>query len=164
MKCTIVSALASLSLLLTSCGTTTGLSPTVAHSGFDNARVVSIAPHGNRGGWGVVGRGIGAQWSEAHKDDVILIIAVYDSAYTGITGAELNIDGEKITLTPTATVTAMETTVPGLRESTKGFLTTLDTVEKIIKSKRTWLRLQTPTGTLEDAVIDGATDSKAYHA
>ncbi len=163
MKCTILSALAA--LLLTSCGTTTGLSPKTSRSGFDNARVVSIAPHGNRGGWGVVGTGIGAQWSEAHKDDVILIIAVYDSAYTGITGAELNIDGEKLALTPTAYVTDMESIAGDMiKKSTQPFVTKLDTVEKIIKSKRTWLRVSTPTGTLEDAVIDGATDSKAYHA
>jgi len=51
-----------------------------------------------------------------------------------------------------------------MKISTKGFLTKLDTVEKIIKSKRTWLRVHTPTGTIEDAVINGKKDSKAYHA
>jgi len=162
MKCTIVSALASLSLLLTSCGTTTGLSPTTAHSGFDNARIVNIVPHGNAM-TGMIGTGIGAQWNEVKKDQVILIIAVFNTT-TAITGAELNIDGEKLTLTPTADITDMESGGEIMKKSTKGFVTKLATVEKIIRSKRTWLRVSTPTGTMEDAVIDGAKDSKAYHA
>ena len=144
------------------CGTTTGLSPKISHSGFDNARVVSIAPHGNAIS-GMIGTGIGAQWNEAQKDKVILIIAVFN-ADTGITGAELNIDGEKIALTPTEAVTDMESGGDIMKISTKGFLTELDTVEKIIRSKRTWLRVHTPTGSMEDAVIDGAKDSRAYHA
>src|SRR5438552_10205711 len=85
---------------LAGCGTTTGLSPKVSHSGFDNARIVSIAAHGNAM-TGVIGTGIGAQWNEAKKDQVILIIAVFN-LITGITGAGLNIDGEMLTLTPTA--------------------------------------------------------------
>ncbi len=158
MKATIILALP---ILLAGCGTTTGLAPKTAHSGFDNARIVSIEPHGNAM-TGMIGTGIGAQWSEARKDEVILIIAVFNDS-TGITGAELNIDGEKIALTPTATVTDMEAGAT-MKISTKGFLTKLDTVEKIIKSKRTWLRVHTPTGTIEDAVINGKKDSKAYHA
>jgi hypothetical protein len=112
---------------------------------------------------GMIGTGIGAQWSEARKDQVILIIAVFNM-YTGITGAELNIDGERIALTSTTTVTDMGAGGESMKISTQGFVTRLDTVEKIIRSKRTWLRVHTPTGTMEDAVIDGAKDSKAYHA
>jgi hypothetical protein len=149
--------------LVNGCGTTTGLSPRTAHSGFDNARTVSVAPHGNiSAGLSGTSTGIGAQWSEAHKDQAILIVAAY-LTYTAITGAELNIDGEKVRLTPTATATSMESS-SGVKMSTKAFLTELATVEKIIKSKRTWLRLHTPEGSIEGAVIDGDKDSKAYHA
>lgn len=148
--------------LCAGCSTSTGLSPEVAHGGFDNARTVNIPPHGNAIS-GMIGTGIGAQWSEAKSDQVILIIAVFNT-YTGITGAELNIDGEKIALTPTAGVTDMNAGGDIMKTSTKGFVTQLDTVEKIIKSKRTWLRVHTPTGSMENAVIDGAKDSKAYHA
>lgn len=155
-------SVAGLILLLTGCGTTTGLSPKVAHSGFDNARTVRIAPHGNAIS-GMIGTGIGAEWSEARKDQVILIIAVFNM-YTGITGAELNIDGERIALTPTGTVTDMGSGGDIMKTSTQGFVTPLETVEKILRSKRTWLRVHTPTGTMEDAVIDGAKDSKSYHA
>ena len=144
------------------CSTTTGLSPKTTHSGFDNARIVNIAAHGNAIS-GVIGTGIGAQWNEAEKDKVILIIAVFNT-YTGITGAELNIDGEKTALIPTAGVTEMKSADGMTKISTKGFVSNLDTVEKIIRSKRTWLRVHTPTGSMEDAVIDGDKDSKAYHA
>src|SRR5688572_4331834 len=81
------------------CATTVGHSAKTGHSGFDNARTVDIRPHGNAS-HGFTPTGIGAQWSEAQKDRVILIIAVFN-IHTGITGAELNIDGEKTTLTPT---------------------------------------------------------------
>jgi len=76
----------------------------------------------------------------------------------------LNIHGERIALTSTATVTDMGSGGDIMKISAKGFVTELDTVEKIIRSKRTWLRVHTPTGVMEDAVIDGPKDSKAYHA
>lgn len=50
------------------------------------------------------------------------------------------------------------------KESRKGFIVPLDLVRKITTSQRTWLRVQTTGGYAEDAVIDGQTDSKAYHA
>ena len=151
-----------ISAVLVGCSTTVGHSPKVAQGGFDNARTVDIRPHGNASR-GMTPTGIGAQWSEANRDRVILIIAVFNT-YTGITGAELNIDGEKMSLTPTADVTDMTSDANNFKTSTKGFVTTLDTVDKIIRSKRTWLRIHTPTGTMEDPVIDGDKDSKAYHA
>ena len=151
-------------LSVTGCGTTTGLAPETSHSGFDNAQIVNVVPHSNipNGSFDMITTGIGAQWNSANKDEVILVIAVFND-YTGISGAELNIDGEKIVLTPTPGVTDM-TSEGGIKESTKGFVTSLQTVEKIVHSKRTWLRVRTPTGTMENAVIDGDKDSKAYNA
>jgi hypothetical protein len=84
--------------------------------------------------------------------------------YTGITEAELNIDGEKISLTRLLNSTDMDHNDVGRPTSTRAFATDIATVKKIISSKRTWLRIHTPTGYIEDAVIDGATDSKAYNA
>lgn len=161
MKTLIAVAVFAVVSLFSGCGTTTGLSPSVSQGGFDNARSVSISPHANAIS-GMIGTAIGAQWSEAHSDHVILIVAVVNH-YTGITGAALNIDGDKIELTPTPTVTDMITTA-GVKWSTKGFVTNLDVVERIVKSKRTWIRVETPTGSMEDPIIDGAKDSKAYHA
>jgi hypothetical protein len=147
--------------------TTSVRAPTVGYSGFDNARTVSIVPHGTalNSMMDVATTSIGAQWSASHVDQVTLVIEVYGASYTAVTGAELNIDGEKIALTPAGYATDMEPSgIAGFMTSTKSFLTDLDTVEKIIKSKRTWLRVQTPTGTLENMVADGAKNSKAYYA
>src|SRR5687768_16948721 len=97
----ILPLLASLTLLLTACGTTTGTSPKVGRSGFDDARTVRVAPHGSASGMSMIATGIGAEWTEARKDEVILIITVFN-LYTAITRAELNIDGEKLALIPMA--------------------------------------------------------------
>jgi len=121
-----------------------------------------MTPHQNASDR-LIPTGIGAQWSEAKKDEVILIIAVFHD-HVEIRGAELNIGGEKIALTPTADVTDMKADLNNLKTSTKGFLTTLHTVKKIVNSRRTWLRVHTATGAMDDAVKDGARDSKAYHA
>ena len=148
-------------LLLAGC-TTIDHSPERGSTGFDSTRTVSITPHENASDR-MIPTGIGAQWTAAKKDEVILIIAVFNN-HVEITGAELNIGGERIALTPTANVTDMKADLNNLKTSTKGFLTTLHTVKKIVNSGRTWLRVHTPTGTMDDAVKDRARDSKAYHA
>jgi hypothetical protein len=147
-------------LIVAGCSTT-GRAPQVGRSGFDNARTVTIEPHANTS-TRVTATGLGAHWSAAWQDQVILEVAVFNLA-TGITNAELNIDGNKTTLERNGDVTDIDRTGDVII-STNSFKTNLATVEKILKSKRTWLRVGTPTGTLEDAVIDGPTDSKAFHA
>lgn len=149
-----------LSVLLYGCGTGAGTSVKVGYSGFDNARTVSIAPHAN-----AKDTGLGAQWNAAHPDSALLIVAVWWQ-YVSITEAELNIDGEKISLTPISdSTTDFSSTVNGqIKLSTRAFGTNIATVKKIVASKRTWLRIHTPSGYIEDAVIDGAQDSKAYNA
>lgn len=148
---------------MSGCGTKTGLSANVGHSGFDNARTVDIRPHINARTGTPVRTGLGAQWNASHPDTVLLIVAVWD-LYTGITEAELNIDGEKISLPRLLNSTDMDHNDVGRPTSTRAFATDIATVKKIIASKRTWLRIHTPTGYIENAVIDGATDSKAYNA
>jgi hypothetical protein len=148
---------------MSGCGTKTGLSANVSYNGFDNARTVNIRPHGTAE-TGSPFQGLGAQWSASDPNTVFLIVAVWRQ-YTGITGAELNIDGEKISLTRlSGSTTDMDRNDVGRPTSTRAFVTDIATVKKIIASKRTWLRIHTPTGYIEDAVIDGATDSKAYNA
>lgn len=158
-------ALPILLLFIAGCGTTVGRAPQTRTGGFDNARTVDIAPHGNipNKDFNMILTGVGAQWTEARKNKVLLIIAVFND-YTGITDAELNIDGEKIALTPTPGVTDMSSGGSIMKISTKDFETDLTTVEKILNSKRVWLRVHTPTGTMENAIIDGGKDSKAYNA
>jgi hypothetical protein len=159
-----------LGLVLTGCSTKIGFSPTVSHSGFDNSQVVNIVPHGTipNSVFEIISISIGAQWNAAYSKDATLVVAV-ENEYTGITGVELNIDGEKMALTPIPGTTDMSSTSDAtggiiMRTSTRGFSITLESIERIIKSKRTWVRVYTPTGSLENAIIDGDKDSKAYNA
>jgi hypothetical protein len=145
--------------------------PVISRSGFDDAKTVTTVPHANtRSSSVLVNTGLGAQWNAARPDDVILIVEIFslknrqglpEAELTGITGAELNIDGEKITLQPTGTVPAIDDNFL-MKEYTNGFETKLSTIDNILKSKRTWLRVLTPTGTVENAVIDNGTASGAY--
>lgn len=165
MKQIMLSAAIAALTTLSGCATTSGLDPVVDHSGFDDAKTVTISPHGNDCD-SMVCTGIGAQWSEAHPDSVILIINVFNDT-TAVIDAKLNIDGEVVELGKTRGVTDLEVSGAAgiyVRSSSKGFITSIDTVRRILDSKRTWLRVSTPTGYLEDRIIDGSDDSKAYHA
>ncbi|UGA53562.1 hypothetical protein [Vibrio sp. VB16] len=147
--------------LLSACSTTSGLDPDVSYSGFDNAKIVNITPHGNACE-GMVCTGLGAQWSSDKPKTAILLVKIFND-YAGVIRAELNIDGRKVELTPTSSVTDFQNQ-SGMNTSLKGFVVNISLIESIISSDRTWLRVTTPTGYIEDAVIDGETDSKAYHA
>jgi predicted small secreted protein len=148
--------------LLTGCATTSGTGPTVSRSGFDNARVVAIDGHGNACK-GAVCTGLGAQWSSHVPSEALLVVVIFNEIQA-ITGAQLNIDGQVIALTNMRDLTDLSH-FAGMKKSQKAFAVPLETVRKIAASKRTWLRVTTPQGSaLEDAVIDGTTDSKAYHA
>jgi hypothetical protein len=145
-------------------GSKKGLSANVGHSGFDNARTVDIPPHVNAMTGTPIRTGLGAQWNASRPDSVLLIVAMWNQ-YMVITDAQLNIDGEKISLTRLSdSVTDIDRNDVGRPTSTRAFATDIATVKKIIASKRTWLRVNTPTGYIDDAVIDGGKDSKAYHA
>ena len=147
--------------LIAGCSTTSGLEPTVSHSGFENATTVSIEPHGNACD-SMICTGVGAQWSSSKPEQVILIMSIFND-YSGITDVQLNIDGEKIQLQPTRTVTDLSNN-SAIKTSTKGFVTDIHVIDNILSSQRTWVRVHTPTGYLEDAIIDSGKDSKAYHA
>lgn len=148
--------------LIAACSTTSGLDATTSHSGFDNAKVVSIDPHAGACHM-VVCTGLGAQWNGKRPNDTILIVHIFNEIQ-GITAAKLNIDGEIHTLSTKETFTEFSRPGSMMKSSTKGFLTSLELVRKITNSKRTWLRVSTNSGAFEDAIIDGEADSKAFHA
>lgn len=160
-------ALLSVSVVFTGCGPEMGTSPKVSYSGFDNARTVSISPHGTIKSQGTL-ISLGADWTEANPDSALLVVEVLYE-YTGITGLELNIDGKEYRFKPTESVTQMTeiggtSEVQGLKNSQKAFVASLDAVRKILNSNRTWMRIDTPTGTAESAVNDGTEKSKAFFA
>jgi hypothetical protein len=150
-----------IALMLSGCATTSGTNPIVSKSGFNNSKTVSIATHGNACST-IVCTGLGAQWDSSEPEKAILVVSIINEI-KAITGAELNIDGAKQTLTPTLSVTSFES-LGYIKSSSKGFVVSASTIDEIINAKRVWIRTHTPTGYMEDAVIDGGKDSKAFHA
>lgn len=147
---------------LAGCATTSGQQATTSRSGFDGARVVNIAPHG-AACTTTLCTGLGAQWSSNRRDQAIVTVAVWGD-YSPIAGAALNVDGTVHTFNVSPATTDFSAPVTGMRQSTRSFVVPLATVRAIAASQKTWLRVMTPGGSLEHAIIDGATDSKAYHA
>lgn len=153
---------------LVACSTASGASPKTTYSGFDQAAVVTIDPHGNACR-GMVCTGIGAQWQEVKPEYVLLAIKVFNDT-VGITGAELNIDGETVELTEARSFTQFDSNefydLTGIiaRGSTQDFVAPIALIDQILSAERVWLRVTTNKGQLEDAVIDGGKDSKAFNA
>ena len=152
----------SLLVVISGCATTSGTNPVVGYSGFDNAKTVSINPHGNACA-SMVCTGLGAQWSSSRPESAILIVQVFNE-YATISRAELNIDGKKVTLSSVQAVTDFSSPSSVMRESSKGFGVQMSVIEDILSAKSVWLRVYTPTGYVEDPIIDGEKDSKAFHA
>lgn len=145
--------------LLTSCATTSGIAPDIRTSGFDNSKLVEIAPHG--AACTATCLGLGAQWNESHGNNAFFIVTNYMD-YVAILDAQLNVDGQVIDLEPADVITDFDSQFG--KVSSKGFRTNLATIEAITKADRVWLRIETPNGTREDRIIDADSDSKAYHA
>lgn len=148
--------------ILTGCATTSGTGPTVSRSGFDGSTVVDIAPHGNDCS-SMTCTGLGAQWSSTTPDAAVLKVQVFNDI-TAITGAKLSIDGQVIELEPVRGLTNFDTTLPGLKISVKGYQIKLADLRRISSAQRAWLRVSTPTGYVEDRIVEGGSDSKALHA
>ncbi len=148
--------------VLVGCSTTSGVGPDVSRSGFDGARKVNIDPHSNACEWSAC-TGLGAQWSSATPAHAILIVSIIGEI-NAILGAKLSVDGKEYDLTVLMPSTTFNEPGAVAKESRKAFAVPLDLIRKITTSQRTWLRVLTPEGHIENAVIDGQTDSKAYHA
>lgn len=149
-------------MLVAGCSTTSGTNPEVSYSGFDNARIVRIMPHA-AACKEMVCTGVGADWSSADPESVMLVIAVFGE-YAAITGARLNIDGRQVELKPSKSLTDFDHLDYTHRESTKGFIADLDLVRQILNSKRSWLRVSTVTGYIDNFIVADGKDSKAFHA
>lgn len=107
--------------------------------------------------------GLGMQWNSKTPDSAIVTVSVFNQI-KGLTGASLSIDGQVLRLSPTAELTNFSRPGDPLKESRKTFVASVDALRKVAASKKAWLRVFTTDGYVEDAIIDGGTDSKAYHA
>ena len=148
-------------VLLTGCmSTSSGLDPVTSTSGFNQNKVVDIEPHGLSCKNACLS--MGAQWQQENPDVVYLEIES-PLMLMNIFSADLNIDGETISLKPSQYMTNHE--VNGYQKtSSKVFVTTKGNFEKMMSAQRVWLRVKTNHGYVEDMFIEGETDTKAYHA
>lgn len=149
-------------VLMAGCATTSGSAPTESRSGFDGARVVNIAGHGAACRQALC-PGLGAQWNSRAPDTAILTVYLFNE-FRGITGAELSIDGQQVELHPTQALTNFSRPGDAVRESRLDFAVPMTVVRSITSAQKAWLRVRTTDGYVEDAIIDGPTDSKAFHA
>jgi len=155
-------AILAAAVAMAGCATTSGTGPTVSRSGFDGSTVVDISPHGNDCS-SMTCTGLGAQWSSTTPDAAILKVQVFNDI-TAITGAKLNVDGQVIDLEPLRGLTNFDTSTPGLKISVKGYQIKLSELRRVASSQRAWLRVSTPSGYIEDRIVEGPADSKALHA
>ena len=146
---------------LAACSTTTGLAAKTSYSGFDQATVVTIEPHG-AACRNMICTQLGAQWSGAYPDDVVLIVAIAGTNEI-ISGAAFNINGTTLQLTAPDTLTDHDFD-RYLSSSEKGFLIPLSFIDDILAADRVWLRVETQIGYYENAIIEPGRDSRAYHA
>lgn len=159
MKRLLIAGLFGFGLVLSGCSTTSGLSAQTAVSGFDGKKHVRIAPHG-AACTSMICPAVGAVWIEEAPDLVGLSFEVVNDIRS-INSVELNIDGEIVKLKNTD-LTRFNTDI-GV-SSAKTYTTDFKVVDRIINSKRTWVRLNTSKGYVEAAIIDNGKDSKAFHA
>lgn len=148
--------------VLAGCSTSSGLAPIEARSGYDGARVVSIAPHGGACS-GMLCPGVGAQWTSKAPAVAVVTVRV-SNAWMSITGARLMVDGREAVLQPLPGVTTFSRPGDAIRESSRDFQVPLATLRSVVTAQKAWLRVSTTEGSMETAIVDGATDSKALHA
>lgn len=147
---------------LAGCATTSGSDARVSRSGFDGARIVTVNPHGNACR-SMSCTGLGAQWSSKNPTEAVMVVSLFNET-RAIVGVQLNIDGKVYDLSNAQPFTNFSDFGAATKESRKGFIVPTELIRKVVASERTWLRVTTTAGNFEDAVIDGQTDSKAFHA
>jgi hypothetical protein len=152
--------------MLSGCATTSGGEAKVSQSRFDNAAIVDIAPHATAQVDGVFSSpalALSAQWQQKNGEIATIFVTKYMDI-VGITGASLNIDGSIVNLTLKDGLTQFETISGNINTSRHGFGVDLSTIRRVTAAKRVWIKVNTTKGWVEDAIIDGDKDSKAFHA
>lgn len=149
-----------LSLMMVGCSTTSGSSAKTSVSNFDGSRSVSVSAHG-AACTSMICPMLGATWVEKYPDTMGFTVQVLNDI-TNISSVAFNIDGEIIQLNSIG-LTDFDR-VANAKISRKSIVADYSVVEKILNSKRTWMKVSTSNGPLEVAIIDGSTDSKAFHA
>lgn len=145
---------------LVGCSTTSGSGAKTSVSNFDGSKSVSISAHG-AACRSMICPMLGATWVEKHPNTVGFTVQVLNEI-TNINSVAFNIDGEIIQLNGVG-LTDFDR-MANAKISRKSIVADYSVLEKILNSKRTWMKVSTSNGPLEVAIIDGTTDSKAFHA
>lgn len=147
------------------CATTAGTEAHTSVAAFDNAKIVEISEHGAQCASSDPCIGIGGQWSSSHQDYAYMRIRTSSFlSYYGITEATLRIDGVDFHLRSPERMTAMSKLSNMLYESSQSFRVPLDLFRRIERAKDVRIRVNTTKGYVDDVIISGKADSKAYHA
>lgn len=165
---------AALSLGLVGCATSSGLSPTVSKSEFDNKKTIDIAPHGlSCKNTGVYCPTFGFRWSDDDASSALIRIVMLDLYGTQIIGGDyaeirdlrLKIDGEMVTLKPVGIgLTNYDYDKITGKTSTQAYKVPRSLLTKIYSSKETLVQVVTDKGNIEDYIVKPDADTKAYHA
>lgn len=146
--------------LISGCATTAGYDAQTSSSKFDGVKSVAIQAHG-AACKGLICPMIGATWLEDQPNNVGFTIQLFNEI-ANINSIAFNIDGEIIKANALGSTDFDRVT--GVNVSRTSIVTNYSVLTKILSSKRTWIRVSTSKGLQEVAIIDGQTDSKAYHA
>lgn len=150
-----------LAIGLIGCTATTTISkPQVTTSGFDGAKHIEVDPHGVACTQ-MQCIGIGGIWVSNQPNWIGLNVQIFNDI-TAIDSVSLNIDGKRIDLN-SSKLTKFEHS-GYIKSSNKVFIYDLSILNDILQSKRTWIRVYTSQGIVEDSVISDGVDSKAFNA
>lgn len=136
----------------------TGSVPTQSTSGFDGARRVQVAGHGAACS-GFVCSGLGASWTSARPDRVLLTVHVFNETCS-ITSARVRVGADVVDLGAPSGLTRFSRLGSATRESVQTFDVPLELVRRLASSDSAWLRVGTSVGRMEDR-LDGSRASAA---
>ncbi|OUV22082.1 MAG: hypothetical protein CBC55_04620 [Gammaproteobacteria bacterium TMED95] len=150
-------------LILSACSNTNGMVTATEEANTDD-KVVTMYPVTTDCDIKVCTQ-IGAQWSKATPNEVMLIIKMAEPHFE-IKGAYLNLDGNLIFLSKPSMQsnhTAKAGTISPQAAYT-AFRTSVDVLKSAVNSKRAWLRVTTQSAYFDDRIKDVSTDSDALNA
>lgn len=155
-------------LLMTGCATTTGLPAQTQTSGFDGTKFVSMSNHGMACYMSMICPTAGFSWNTKAPRLALLKIGILapsiaKDAYFSVRSVSLNIDGNIIELDGSTKATEFKNDDIN-KTSVKEFIVPLELLQKIERSSKTMVRIDTNDGLMEDLIIGDGKDSKAYHA
>jgi hypothetical protein len=129
-------------------------------SQFDNSKEITVEPAGVRGEGLTNPFSLGAQWTSRAPDTVVLVVRVLGD-YQSIDskqGLQFNIDNNILSLDSPQAITQLDATQgPGtmqFRSSEKRFPIALKDFDRIVHSKGTGVKVNTPRGYLEGRLIE----------